>query len=114
MPAGRDFAPGAGRIGEADLHAYIDGGLDPLKRTEVEAFLAARPQIARRVEAYRSQVVALNAAFGANERSLPPGLAALGSRYANAVVSTTVISAALGIAGLIAILCAVVEVAFGA
>lgn len=101
-------------VSEADLHAYIDGGLGPLETMEVEAFLAGHPQIARRIEAYRSQVVAVNAAFGAGATSLPPALARLAARYARAVSSSTLVGAGLGIGGLIAILCAMAGAALGA
>ena len=40
---------------EADLHAYVDGLLPAERRTEVEAYLAQRPQEAERVQAYAAQ-----------------------------------------------------------
>jgi anti-sigma factor RsiW len=40
-------------VTEADLHAYVDGGLSPERRAEVESWLAARPEQAERVAAYR-------------------------------------------------------------
>lgn len=38
---------------EADLHAYVDGRLGESRRAELEAWLAARPDEAERVAAYR-------------------------------------------------------------
>jgi anti-sigma factor RsiW len=40
-------------VTEAELHAYVDGGLADNRRAEVEAWLAARPEEAERVAAYR-------------------------------------------------------------
>ncbi|HUX81662.1 MAG TPA: anti-sigma factor [Halothiobacillus sp.] len=42
-------------ISETDLHAYVDNQLSSARRAEVEAFLAARPEEAARVAAYRRQ-----------------------------------------------------------
>lgn len=101
-------------ISEANLHAYVDGDLGPVDRIEVEAFLAAHAQIAKRVDAYRSQAIAVNAAFGAGDAPLPPHLARLGARYARAVSLSTLVGAALGIGSLVAILCAMAGAALGA
>ncbi|MFZ5465837.1 MAG: anti-sigma factor family protein [Pseudomonadota bacterium] len=48
---------------EADLQAYVDEQLPPGRRAEVEAWLAARPREAARVQAYRQQNEALRALF---------------------------------------------------
>ena len=48
---------------EADLHAYVDGALPEARRAEVEAYLAARPQEAGRVQDYRQQNEALHRLF---------------------------------------------------
>ena len=40
---------------EAVLHAYADGVLEEERRSEVEAYLAAKPSEAKRVEAYMEQ-----------------------------------------------------------
>ncbi|MGO4327063.1 anti-sigma factor [Cupriavidus sp. 2TAF22] len=67
-------------ISETDLHAYADGQLDPARRAEVEAFLAAHPEAAARVSAWRRQTGELHAALDGvlNEavplRALPPRL----------------------------------------
>lgn len=42
-------------ISETDLHAYVDNQLSSARRAEVETFLAARPEEAARVAAYRRQ-----------------------------------------------------------
>lgn len=50
-------------ITEADLHAWVDGHLTPQRAREVEAYLATRPDEARRAEAWRDQKQALRALF---------------------------------------------------
>lgn len=47
------------QITEADLHGYVDGMLPAVRVAEVEAYLAAHPEDAARVAAYREQVAAL-------------------------------------------------------
>ena len=42
-------------ITEADLQAYIDGRLAQGRRTEIEAWLATRPDEAERIAQVRSQ-----------------------------------------------------------
>ncbi len=51
------------RITEDDLHAYADGLLQADRRAEVEAWLAAHPEDAARVQAWIAQNRALHAAF---------------------------------------------------
>jgi anti-sigma factor RsiW len=41
------------RVSEAELHAYADGRLDEGRRAEVDAWLAARPEEAERVAAWK-------------------------------------------------------------
>ncbi|MFS2126646.1 anti-sigma factor family protein, partial [Pseudomonas sp. Pseusp97] len=48
---------------EQDLHAYIDDQLEPARRQWVEAWLAAHPDDARRVEGWRHDAQQLRAAF---------------------------------------------------
>ncbi|MHC6225943.1 anti-sigma factor family protein [Pseudomonas sp. X10] len=48
---------------EEELHAYIDERLDSVRRAEVQAWLAANPQEAARVEAWRSDARRLRAAL---------------------------------------------------
>ena len=50
-------------ITEADLHAYVDGLLPAARRGEIEDYLAARPDEAARLDAYRAQNDALHALF---------------------------------------------------
>lgn len=50
-------------VTEADLHAYVDGRLPPARHAEVDAYLAARPEEAARVQAYASQNAGLHALF---------------------------------------------------
>ena len=42
-------------IKEQELHAYVDGQLDPARVAEIEAHLAANSQDLMRVEAFRKQ-----------------------------------------------------------
>jgi anti-sigma factor RsiW len=50
-------------IGEDELHALVDGRLDPARRPALEAYLAARPEEAARVRAFNAQRDALRAAL---------------------------------------------------
>ncbi|MBI4755486.1 MAG: anti-sigma factor [Betaproteobacteria bacterium] len=52
-------------IREADLHALADGRLESLRRAEVEAWLALRPEEQARVAAWRVQNATLARAYGA-------------------------------------------------
>jgi anti-sigma factor RsiW len=51
------------RISESDLQAYVDGRLAAAQRAGVEAELAANPELATQIEAYRTHTEALRAAF---------------------------------------------------
>lgn len=51
------------KVTEHELHAYVDEGLAPPARREVEAHLAEHAEDAARVQAYREQNAALRAAF---------------------------------------------------
>ena len=42
-------------IEDDELHAYVDGALDPVRALGVAAYLAAHPREAARAEAYRVQ-----------------------------------------------------------
>jgi anti-sigma factor RsiW len=53
-------------INEDDLHAYVDGQLDPDRRAAVERHLAENPEAAERVAAYQAQRDILRSAFGAS------------------------------------------------
>ena len=52
-------------VREDDLHAYVDGALPEARRLEVEAWLAAHPEDAVRVQTWAGQNQALHAAFDA-------------------------------------------------
>lgn len=85
---------------EAELQAYVDGRLDGARRAEVEAYLAARPQEAERLRAYRRQDERLRALYDpVLDEPLParlrraPGLAYL--RH-GAVAASLLLGAAAG------------------
>ena len=62
-------------IGDDELHAYVDGQLDPARREPVERHLAGHPEAARLVAAWQAQRAALRAAFAADvAEPLPPRL----------------------------------------
>ncbi len=64
---------------EAELHAYVDGRLDPAARAAVEARLAVDAEAARTVEAWLRQKEALQALHaGLLQEPLPPPLAQAG------------------------------------
>ena len=48
---------------EDELHAYIDERLAPVRRAEVQAWLAANPQAAARVEGWRADARRLRTAL---------------------------------------------------
>lgn len=48
-------------VTEADLHAFVDGRLPAERQVEIAAYLAARPEDAQRLEAYRAQKRKLHA-----------------------------------------------------
>ncbi|MGH8666229.1 MAG: anti-sigma factor family protein [Burkholderiales bacterium] len=50
-------------VREDDLHAYIDRALDAGRSQQIEAWLEQQADVARAVQAYRSQVALLHAAF---------------------------------------------------
>ncbi|MBE9603417.1 anti-sigma factor [Acetobacteraceae bacterium H6797] len=56
-------------IREEDLHAFVDGRLEPARRAEVERLIAAEPALRLRLEAWARQRQALREAASA----LPPG-----------------------------------------
>lgn len=65
---------------DEDLQAYVDGQIDHRRKAAVEAYLAAHPAEADRVDAYRRQIAGLQALFGAptaNDTALPPAIAVL-------------------------------------
>src|SRR2546430_15635081 len=50
-------------VSEAELHGFVDGDMDRGRREAVQAFLAASPGDAARVETWRRQNEAIRAAF---------------------------------------------------
>jgi anti-sigma factor RsiW len=52
-------------VTEDELHAYVDGELTPDRRAAVEAWLAAHPDDAAHVAAWRAQADAIRARYGA-------------------------------------------------
>jgi anti-sigma factor RsiW len=50
-------------IGDDDIHAYVDGALDPARRAEVEAWLAGNPDAAARAAFYARTNEALHQRF---------------------------------------------------
>lgn len=70
-------------ITDSDLHAYVDGWLDPARRLEVERYLASDREAAARVLAYRSQNDALHMMFDPLlEQPTDGRIAALGANLA--------------------------------
>jgi anti-sigma factor RsiW len=62
-------------IPEAELHAYVDGELPADRRGAVEAWLAAHPQDAARVAAWRAQADLINVRYaGVAQEPIPPRL----------------------------------------
>lgn len=62
-------------IAEEDLHAYVDGRLDPASRGAVARYLEQNPAAAERATAYQAQVERLRAAFAARAAEpIPPAL----------------------------------------
>ena len=59
-------------VSEDELHAYVDGQLPAERRGAVEAWLAAHPDDAARVAAWRSQAELIRARFGAVTDEKPP------------------------------------------
>jgi anti-sigma factor RsiW len=68
-------------VTETDLQAYVDGRLDAARRATIEAWLAARPDEAERVAAYRRLGGEVRAAYQAMlDEPLPEGLARMVKR----------------------------------
>lgn len=90
-------------VREDDLHAYVDGALPEARRLEVEAWLAAHPEDAARVQAWAGQNQALHAAFdGVLNEPLPIDLVrATRRRPARAPWRALVAALALAASGLI-------------
>ena len=50
-------------VTEDELHAYVDGELPPERRADVEAWLAAHPDEAERVQSWRTMAEMLHARY---------------------------------------------------
>jgi anti-sigma factor RsiW len=62
-------------ISEDDLNAYVDRALDATRQAEVEAYLAAHPEVARRVAGFARQRDELRQAFAPiAQEPVPPEL----------------------------------------
>jgi anti-sigma factor RsiW len=61
----------AHRVTDDELHAYVDGQLEPDRRLAVERWLADDPEAQRRVEDYRTQASLLHEMFDAVLREPP-------------------------------------------
>jgi len=59
-------------IGEDELNAYVDGELPADRRMAVEAWLAAHPDDAAKVAAWRKQAELIRAHYGAVADEIPP------------------------------------------
>jgi len=59
-------------VSEAELHGLVDGDLDSGRREAVQAYLAASPEDAARVEKWRRQNETIRAAFAAVEQGPLP------------------------------------------
>ena len=55
-------------ITEDDLHAYVDGALEPEREAEVAAYLEAHPNVARRVSACLGSARSAAQGAGADRR----------------------------------------------
>jgi anti-sigma factor RsiW len=50
-------------ISEDDLHAYVDGDIEPVRRLDIALYLARHPDEAARMEVFRAQREAIHALF---------------------------------------------------
>ena len=62
-PVNADASRPGSPITEADLHAYVDRQLTPVRHAEVERYLSERPDEAERVQAWQQQNAGLHALF---------------------------------------------------
>lgn len=86
-------------LNENHLHAYVDGQLDATARAEVEAWLAAHPDDARKVDAWRRQRDGLSSLYdGILEEPVPQEMLDRIARSGRDTVRRTWWRAAAGIA----------------
>jgi anti-sigma factor RsiW len=85
-------------IGEDELNAYVDGELSAERRSAVETWLAAHPEDAARVAAWRKQTDLIRARYGAIADEVPPDRFNIGRltrrRYGMAVAAAAAVVAA--------------------
>ncbi|ANI34268.1 transmembrane anti-sigma factor [Pseudomonas sp. JY-Q] len=90
-----------------ELHAYVDERLEPVRRAEVQAWLAANPQAAARVEGWRADARRLRTALaglgelpGAAQLDLGQLRRQLRQRRQRRWAAAAVVMLALGVGGL--------------
>lgn len=66
------MTPSIRPIGEEDLHAFVDGRLDPDRRLHVERYLAENPTVGARVADWQANLLAMRAATAALGRQPIP------------------------------------------
>jgi anti-sigma factor RsiW len=59
MPSDQPDRP----ISEDELHAYVDGAIEPVRRLDIALYLARHPDEAARMEVFRAQREAIHALF---------------------------------------------------
>lgn len=77
-------------ISEAELHAYIDGGLDDQRMRAIEAYLDEHPEEAGRVRAYARQRLEITRYLDAEMRVKPLRTERLSRRLSRALALRTV------------------------
>ena len=84
---------------EQDLHAYIDGRLEPAEAARVATYLARHPEAAALVEAYRAQIAGLHALYDKIlDEPVPPAMLALVRRRRSAMTWRRIALAAAALA----------------
>lgn len=90
---------GQGVPSEQDLHAYIDGHLEPGEAARVAAYLAQNPEAAALAEAYRAQTAGLHALYDKIlDEPLPEPMLALLRRRRSATLRRSLAIAAAALA----------------
>jgi len=84
---------------DQDLHAYIDGHLEPVEAARVAAYLARHPEAAALVEAYRAQTAGLHALYDKIlDEPVPPEMLVLLRRRRLAMTGRRIALAAAALA----------------
>jgi anti-sigma factor RsiW len=72
------MSPQPAPLSDQDLHAFIDGEVDPARAVEIAAMIERSPEIARRVERFRADKTLLMEVYGPLiAEPLPPALVGL-------------------------------------